>query len=127
MNNLDLSRYQTLEVGVKANKGEARNQTEEIINKFVEKINEDRKSQETKEYNIKRWKEWCKVNKQPVTIATALMFKETRYYIGLLDYKAIVGILYKRGYRSNYDRNILLQECLRAKSFSACFWSKIKK
>lgn len=116
-----------MQCGVKPDKGEARNQGEEIINSFVEKINIDRKSEETKAYNRKRWTEWCQVNNHPLTNRTKIMFTETRYYVGILDYKTVIGILSKRGYKGNYDRNILLQECLRAKNFSACFWSKIKK
>lgn len=72
MNNLDLSRFQNLEVGKKSDKGEPRNQREEIVVSFLDRLNEDR----TREKNLFRYREWLRKNKlRHVLIYEALFDK----------------------------------------------------
>jgi len=127
MQGIDLSKYDAIQVGVKPIQGEARNQREEIINTFLDNINRDRSSSETRDYNIARYKKWLDVKKIPHTYDNAIMFKESRYFVGTMDYKAIASILFRRGYRTNHDLSIFLAKCKDSKNFSACFWSNIKK
>jgi len=127
MNNLDLSRFEQFKINEKPEKGTPRNGREEIIVQFVDAINADRKSPETRELNIKKYVEWLKIKKLPPSYDNGLIFMESRYFLGLFKYKAIASILYRRGYRSQYDLSILLTKCKSARNFAACFWSNLKK
>ena len=122
MNNLDFSKYEMLQVGVKANKGEPRTQREEIVVEFMNTLNLDR----TQEKNLFRYKEWLVKNKLRHSKENINKFAKSKDCYKPLNFPFVSKLLTTYS-KDKYDWNILLAQCKQAKSFGACFWSKIKK
>jgi len=120
MNNLDLSKYQNYVVGEKHSKGEPRTIREEIVVKFMDRLNEDR----TQEKNLFRYREWLKEKGLRHSVENINTFAKSKQCYKPLSFAFVARLLV---YYNNHDKHILFAQCSDARCFSACFWSKIKK